>query len=662
MATACSYAQYPSFLHHLSSSAQPKLSPSHLSFKALYSLNATLSPPAPLVNHNHQIQTLCKQGELSRALELLPHEPKPTQRTFESLIIACGKLNQPSYGSAIHRRIMESGFIKDPFLSTRLIEMYTKFKSLSDARHVFENTPTKTSYVWNSLLKALLIEDKAEEALSLFQEMNFTGFKPDSFSYSYALKSCISFSSDASLASDRVKQMHCQIIRRGTDARVYVATTVIDSYAKLGLLSHAEQVFVEMPVKNVVTWSAMIGCYIRNELPYEALKLFGQMKLSKDSDLVPNSVTLVSVVQACAGLAALNQGKIIHAYILRRGLDSILSLNNALIAMYIKSGSLKLGLNVFNSMKPNKRDVVSWNSLISGFGLHGLAKDAVRVFHEMLQSKISPSSLSFLSVLSACSHCGLVEEGRRYFKLMQNYKITPRAEHYSCMVDLLGRAGQLDEAVELIEDMKVKPTSNLWGALLGACRKYCHVEYAELAFSHLFKMEPNNAGNYILLADIYKEADMQEEFDRVKELLEEQGLEKLAGCSCIEMREKVYSFVSVDEKNPQIEELHAFLVALVTRMKNEGYVPNSKVVLYDLDQEEKERILLWHSEKLALAFGIINGRKGEVVRITKNLRLCEDCHNVTKFVSRFADREILVRDVNRFHHFKDGVCSCKDYW
>ncbi|OAY77185.1 pentatricopeptide repeat-containing protein At3g46790, chloroplastic [Ananas comosus] len=641
----------------------PKLpSPcSHLlSFKTLSSLSPT-TPTSASADYNHIIQSLCNNGDLHRALHLLPQERHPTQRTYEALILACARRNAAALGAAVHRRLVEDGFDRDPFLATKLIDMYAHLGALDDARNVFDETPEKTIFVWNALLKALALADVAEEALALLREMGRRGVAMDSFTYSHALKACIASSSHPPLAADRVREIHGHAVRRGFESRVHVGTTLVDCYAKLGLVSYAERVFDEMPERNVVSWTAMIACRAKNERPFDALDLFYQMMVS-EPDVSPNSVTMVSALQASAGLAALGQGKIMHAYILRKGLDSILSVFNALIAMYMKCGSLNTALRLFDSMS-GRRDVVSWNSIISGYGSLGFGAKAIQVFEEMVESGIKPSSITFVSVLGACSHSGLVEEGKRLFDSMsQVYGLTPRAEHYACMVDLLGRAGRLDEAAEIIKEMRIEPSPKVWGSLLGACRIHGRVELAEMACTHLFELEPTNAGNYVLLADIYAEAKLWEEVGRVKKLLEERSLEKVPGCSWIEVKKKIYSFVSVDELNPQIEQLHALLIQLVMEMKKDGYVPNTKVVLYDLDHEEKERILLGHSEKLAVAFGLINSGKGEVIRITKNLRLCEDCHSVTKFISRFASREILVRDVNRFHHFKDGVCSCRDYW
>lgn len=540
--------------------------------------------------------------------------------------------------------------------------MYSHFRAIDSARKVFDETPDKTIFVWNALLRALALADEGEDAVALCREMAAAGMEPDSFTYSYSLKACIASSSSGELAERRVREIHGHVLRHGFGSWVHVATTLVDCYGKLGRVERSRKVFDGMGERNVVSWSAMIACYA-NERPFDAVMLFREMMV-REPGTVPNSVTMVNVIQACSGLAALEQGKLLHAYVLRRRLDSIVSVFNALIAMYMKCGRLETGRRVFEKMEGH-RDVVSWNSLIAGYGIHGFGREAILVFEEMVGNGVSPSPITFVSVLGSCSHAGLVQEGKRLFASMsREHGITPRAEHYACMVDLLGRAGQLDEAASIVQGMRIEPGRTVWGSLLGACRIHGHVELAERACARLFELEPLNAGNYILLADIYAEAKMWEEVSRVKKMLEAKGLQKVPGCSWIEVQKKIHSFVSVDEMNPQIEQLHALVVQLVTEMKETGgYVPNTKVVvLYDLDQDEKERIVLGHSEKLALAFGLINARKGEVIRITKNLRLCEDCHTVTKFVSKFANREILVRDVNRFHHFRDGLCSCSDYW
>lgn len=537
--------------------------------------------------------------------------------------------------------------------------MYSELDSIDRARQVFDKSANRSIYVWNAILRALTLAGHGEDVLDLYREMSEGGILSDRFTYTYVLKACVVAESSVLLLK-KGKEIHANVLRRGYERNVHIMTTLVDMYARFGCVANASCVFNDMPERNVVSWSAMIGCYAKNGRNLEALEVFHEMMV-ENRDLLPNSVTMVSVLQACAALAALGRGKLLHGYILRRGLDSILPVVNALISLYARCGDLVLGRRVFDQMR--KRDVVSWNSMISSYEIHGCGREAIKVFKEMLENGIRPSPISFVSVLGACSHEGLVEEGKILFESMAKvHKISPTVEHYACMVDILGRANRLDEAAKIIEDMRMEPGPKVWGSLLGSCRIHCNVELAERASKRLFELEPTNPGNYVLLAEIYASAGMWDEVEKVKNLIEIKGLQKLPGYSWIEVKSKIYSFTAVDEFNPQIEQLHALLLELSTEMKEGGYKPETKVVLYDLDVEEKEMILLGHSEKLAVAFGLINCSKGETIRITKNLRLCEDCHSVTKFISKFTDREIVVRDVNRIHHFCDGVCSCGDYW
>ncbi|XP_052184714.1 pentatricopeptide repeat-containing protein At3g46790, chloroplastic [Diospyros lotus] len=615
--------------------------------------------PSTTTDNNQLIQSLCKKGSFKQAIQVLSHEPNPTQRTYELLILSCARQKSLSDGLAVHNCLVDDGFDQDSFLATKLINMYYELDSIDYARQVFDKINNRTIFVWNAFFRALTLSGQGEEVLDLYRRMNRIGIPSDRFTYTYVLKACVASESLASLLQ-KGKEIHAHILRHGYETHVHIMTTLVDVYARFGRVSNAACVFNDMPVKNVVSWSAMIACYAKNGMPFEALELFRDMML-ETTDLLPNSVTMVSVLQACASLAALEQGKLIHGYILRKGLDSILPVISALVTMYARCGNLELGRRVFDQI--DKRDVVLWNSMISSYGIHGFGREAIQTFKQMIREQISPSLISFVSVLGACSHAGLVEEGKLLFNSMvKEHRIYPSVEHYACMVDLLGRANQLDEAAKVIEDMRIEPGRKVWGSLLGACRIHGNVEFAERASQRLFELEPMNAGNYVLLADIYAETKMWDEVKRVKKLLEARGLQKVSGCSLIEVGRKIYSFTSVDEFNPQIEQVHALLLKLSAEMKEKGYVPETKAVLYDLDTQEKERMVLGHSEKLAVAFGLINSSRGDTIRITKNLRLCEDCHSVTKFISKFTNREILVRDVNRFHHFKDGVCSCGDYW
>jgi pentatricopeptide repeat protein len=329
--------------------------------------------------------------------------------------------------------------------------------------------------------------------------------------------------------------------------------------------------------------------------------------------------------------------------------------------MYAKCGRIGVARQVFDKM--SSRDVGSWNAMILGYGIHGQGEDAVALFSQMQQTGTKPDHITFTAVLTACSHAGLVDQGWQYFECMKSdYGLVPKLEHYACLVDLLGRAGHLDEAHDIIKKMPLEPQSNVWGALLGACRIHGNIELGEQAAKHLFKLEPNNAGYYVLLSNIYAEAGRWEEVAKLRTMMKEREVKKQPGCSFIEVNREVQSFLVRDKTHPQSEKIYATLENVYGQMKKAGYVPNTNLVLHDVEEEMKEDILCSHSEKLAISFGIINTSPGTPIRIMKNLRVCRDCHNATKFICKIVGREIIVRDANRFHHFTNGLCSCGDHW
>ena len=309
------------------------------------------------------------------------------------------------------------------------------------------------------------------------------------------------------------------------------------------------------------------------------------------------------------------------------------------------------------------RDKVSWNAMIAGYGMHGYGEDALALFTKMQMMDNKPDHIAFLNVLSACRHAGMVDAGWRCFnRISQDYDINPTLEHYACMVDLLGRAGRLNEAYDFIKRMPLEPGASVWGALLFACRIHCNIKLAKIASECLIKLEPNNTGNYVLLSNIYAAAGRWGDVSRIRALLKKSGVKKSPGCSWIEIKSSVNTFAVGCRSHPQLKEIAAMLERLALQMKSAGYAPDIDFVLHDVEDEEKEYILCGHSEKLAIAFGLINTNPGIPIRVTKNLRVCGDCHTATKFISKIVDREIIVRDANRFHHFKNGLCTCKDYW
>jgi pentatricopeptide repeat protein len=375
----------------------------------------------------------------------------------------------------------------------------------------------------------------------------------------------------------------------------------------------------------------------------------------------PNYVTFVGLLNACASVIALEEGRRVHQQIIQSGLESDVFVGSSLVDMYAKCGSIEDACRVFNKMP--SRDVVTWTAILGGFAMHGHGREALKHFEQMCDEGVQPDDITFVCVLSACSHAGLVDEGMcLYASMIRDYMIPAKLEHYTCMVDLLGRAGHLQEAENMVMAMPCKPQAAAWMALLGACRIHGNVGMAECVAKRILELEPENAAVYVLLSNIYAAAGNRHLCENVERQRKERGAKKQPGRTWIEVNNEVHTFVVQGQDHPQMIEIHAELQRLSGLMHNAGYVPCTELVLDDVEEEEKVSHLCHHSEKLAIAFGLINTAPGTPLRIRKNLRVCKDCHTSTKFISKIVRRTIMVRDANRFHHFEDGVCSCMDYW
>eukprot|EP01018_Ginkgo_biloba_P019525 Gb_02229 [translate_table: standard] len=613
-------------------------------------------PKRDVVTWNTMIAGYVQNGYATEALTLFNQMRESGMKfnlvTVVSVLPACAHLAALQQGKLIHAFIIQRGFESDVVIGTALIDMYAKCGCLKIARHLFDQLFRKNVVSWSAMITGYAQNGHANEALKLFNQMQGEDVKPDSVTIVSVLLACGQLA-----ALQQGKCIYGYILRKGFESDVVVGTALMDTYAKCGSIEIARRLFDKMPKRNVVSWNAMIAGYAQNGQANEALTLFNQMQLA---GIKLDLGTMLSVLPACAHLAALQQGKWIHGYIIRSEFQSEV-VWTALIDMYAKCGAIENAWRLF--IKMSTRDVVSWNAMIAGYGMHGYGQDALALFSQMLQTDIKPNDISFICILSACSHAGMVEEGRQCFDCMiQDYFITPSVEHYACMVDLLGRAGHLEEAHNLIKSMPLEPGASVWGALLGACRICCNIELGECVAERLLELEPEKAGRYVLLSNIYAAAGRWEDVGKVRTMMKERGVQKTPGCSLIEVHNRVHSFRVGDRSHPQSEKIYAMLETLTGQIKEAGYVPNTNFVLHDVEEELKENMLSSHSEKLAIAFGLINTSPGTPIQITKNLRVCGDCHSATKFISKIVRREIIVRDANRYHHLKDGVCSCGDYW
>ncbi|BBH04661.1 Tetratricopeptide repeat-like superfamily protein [Prunus dulcis] len=620
-------------------------------------------------------------------LEMLDHCSEcPDKYTYPFAIKAASELRALQVGRGFHGMAIKASLGSDIYILNSLVHFYGSCGDLDLARRVFVKTPKKDVVSWNSMITVFAQGNCPQEALELFKEMEAENVKPNDVTMVSVLSAC---AKKVDLEFGRWVCSHIQrneikenltlnnamldmyvkcgsvedakrLFDRMPEKDIVSWTTMLDGYAQLGNYEEAWRVFAAMPSQDIAAWNVLISSYEQSGKPKEALAVFNELQKSKSPK--PDEVTLVSTLAACAQLGAIDLGGWIHVYIKKQVMKLNCYLTTSLIDMYAKCGDLDKALEVFNSVE--RRDVFVWSAMIAGLAMHGQGRDALEFFSKMLEAKVKPNAVTFTNVLCACSHTGLVDEGRTFFYQMEPvYGVVPGIKHYACMVDILGRSGNLDEAVELIEKMPIPPTASVWGALLGACKLHGNVVLAEKACSHLLELDPRNHGAYVLLSNIYAETGKWDEVSGLRKHMRDAGIKKEPGCSSIEVNGSVHEFLVGDNSHPLCKEIYSKLDEMALRLKSNGYVPNKSHLLQFVEEEDmKDHALILHSEKLAIAFGLISLSPSQPIQVVKNLRVCGDCHSVAKLISKLYDREILLRDRYRFHHFRDGHCSCNDYW
>lgn len=634
-----------------------------------------------------------QNGYSSQALhffkQMLNQGVKPNSRTIASVISACTNLYLLHHGKEIHGYCIKKDRLRsDLMVGNALVDFYAKCQCLDAARWEFGKIEHKDLVSWNTMLAGCALEGFYEESIELLNEMEIQGVEPDiitwnglitGFTQSGQGKIALEFFyrmnqtdiepnttsiSGVLAACAQVKdlklgkEIHGYVIRHHIQLSTGVGSALISMYAASCCLKSSLSVFNQLSTRDIVIWNSILSAFVQSGRVIDSLNLLQHMILT---NVKPDTVTIVSVLPACAKLAALRQGKEIHQFIIRNGLSIGIFVWNALIDMYGRCGAIEKSRKVFELMPRN--DLVSWNIMISVFGMHGFGMDAVNLFRCLRAIGLKPNHATFTNLLSACSHSGLFDEGWKYFEMMKiEYNMEPAMEQYCCMVDLMARAGQFDEALDFIKKMPFEPNSAVWGSLLGGCRIHRNPDLAEYAAGHLLELEPQVSGNYILLANIYSTAGRWEDAAKVRCLMKERGVTKSPGCSWIDVKGIIHSFIVGDTSHPLMDEILDKLESLYFEIKKIGYVPDTNYVLQNVEEDKKEFSLCGHSEKLALAFGLISTEGGSPLRIIKNLRMCGDCHSATKYISKVEKREIIMRDNYRFHHFVNGACSCGDYW
>lgn len=576
---------------------------------------------------------------------------EPDSTTWNIVISGLLKLGDLEYAKRFFDEMPE----KDVVSWNTLMSAFARAGELESARKLFDEMPERNLVSWNALIAALSQNGEHDEALLLFSRMLESGVKPDKVTILSVVSAIAGAHTPDQSVVDQILSFS-----RSTNS-VSVLTAVLNLYAKFGRIGDARKIFDEIPEKDIITWNAMIGGYSQNRQPNEAIELFRQMQEQRGSKVRPDGVTMVGLISSCAQMGALGLGEWVHAYIEKNEIELDVFLVTALIDMYARCGDLNRSRLLFWGMP--KGDLASWNAMIKGLAIHGKGNEALEIFSMMERSRVVPNYITFVGLLSACSHGGLVEKGLELFYSMQSqYSIAPRIEHYGCVVDLLGRAGRLTEAYEFIKCMPIEPDAVVWGALLGACRSHQNVELAEESARRLVELEPSHDGNYVLLSNVFASKGKWEDVAKVRAHMRAQNVQKTPGCSGVELGGTVYEFSAGDRSHPRSPEIYAAWDRLVEQLKPMGYEPNTRALLRNLDEEDKEAALYRHSEKLALSFALISSSDGSPIRIVKNLRICGDCHRAMELVSELKGREIIIRDRNRFHHFSAGRCSCEGYW
>ena len=604
------------------------------------------------------ISAYAQNGELSKAIKLFSDMQatgiRPNSAVYISLLQSC--LDPPflELGKQIHSHLIRSQLNSNTTVETAICNMYVKCGWLEGAKLVFDGMNDQNAVAWTGLMVGYTQAKKPEIVLKLFARMVMEGVELDEFVFSIVLKACCELED-----WDMGRQIHSLIVKLGLESDVPVGTPLVDFYAKCGNINSACQSFGRISEPNDVSWSALISGFSQSGRLEDCIKIFASLK-SKGMDL--NSFTYTSVFQACAALADFNMGSQAHGDAIKRGLVSYLYGESAMVTMYSKCGRLDYARRAFESI--DEPDVVAWTAIISGYAYHGNAAEALGLFRRMQSYGVRPNAVTFIAVLTSCSHSGLVAEAKQYLDSMSRYYgVDPTIDHYDCMIDAYSRAGLLQDALELITSMPLKPDAMSWKSLLGGCWAHRDLKLGKIAGENLFRLNPDDTAGYILLFNLYSAFGEWEEAARVRKLMAEQDLKKEISCSWISVKGKVNRFVVGDRHHQQTEAIYSKLKEFeeCSVLDSQSRILSEEDEFSGILPERKEQ-LLDHSEKLAIAFGLISTDENTPIMVFKNLRACTDCHEFGKKVSMVTGRRIVVRDSTRFHHFESGKCSCNDYW
>lgn len=633
-------------------------------------------PERDSVSWNTIISAFSQHGlhtqSLSMFVEMRFQDCRPNSMTYASVLSACANIYDLQWGKHLHARIIRIEPFVDVLVGNGLVDMYAKCGLIEASRRVFNSLTERNAVTWTSLISGVAQFGNREEVYDIVCRMREDCVVMDDFALTTILDAC---EGEENILIG--EQLHGFTVKTGMDSSVPVGnatlamyakcgdiekaslafetmvaqdiiswTTMITAFTHSGNVEKAQNYFDRMPERNVISWNSLLGAYFQNGFWEEGLKLY---ILMLRQEVRPDWITFVTTIRACSELAISKLGTQIVSQVVKAGLGYDVSVANSIITLYSRCGKIEDAQKLFDSIQEKK--LISWNSIIGGYAQNGQGRKVIEVFQHMLMVGCKPDHITYVAILSGCSHSGLVEEGKHYFNSMtRDFGISATPEHFACMVDLFGRAGLLKEAMDMIDKMPFKPNVAIWGALLSACRIHNDTGVADLAVKNLLELNTESSESYILLANIYSSSGTLECVSDVRQVMREKGVQKDPGCSWIEVCNRVHVFTVNDTSHPQIRDIYKALEDIVKKLKDDyGYVDVSNSNGY-------------HSEKLAIVFGLISLPDWMPIHVMKNLRVCNDCHQVMKLISLVAMRKLVVRDGHRFHHLKDGICSCRDYW
>ncbi|XP_073155841.1 pentatricopeptide repeat-containing protein At2g27610 isoform X2 [Henckelia pumila] len=594
--------------------------------------------------------------EVFGVMKLEGIEPNPC--TFATIFGALADEGVLECGAQMHASVFKHGFDTNIVVENSLVNLYNKCGLIREAKHVFDGMEYRDAVSWNGMISGLFVNGFELESLEMLYRMRLACVKFTGSTFATAIKLCANLKE-----LDFLRHIHSQVVKSGFELHDYIRTALTVSYIKVSKVDDAFKIFSAEDVvqlQTVVSWTAIIGGYLQNGEASQGIDLFYQMRRQ---GVRPNHFTY-STILAALSTTTLFQ---VHADIIKSNYENSPPVGTALLDAYVKIRKNSEAAKVFELIE--KKDVVAWSAMLSGYAQEDDIKGAVTIFLRLAKDGIRPNEFTFSSIINACAmpraaaQQGLVHEGQIFFDMMRKkLYIPPTMEIYSCMVDLYGRAGMLDKAMALINRMHFPPSATVWRTLLAACRVHRNLELGEFAAKKLISHHPQDSAAYVLLANLYAASGHWRDRAKVRKLMDDRQVKKETGFSWIEVKNKTYAFMAGDASHPLSDHIYKKLEELSIRLRDAGYQPDTNYVLHDIEEEQKEAILSRHSERLAIAFGLISVPAGIPIQIIKNLRVCVDCHTVIKIISKMEGREIIVRDSNRFHHFKEGLCSCKDYW